>query len=623
MRFYKISSNIININNLKIIKTLFHSKLIYKRKTKKIYIKKKYNNLDKLSLNKALVISSCKEMCSYFMIKKRYYDFFKNMTNSIFNNSSIKNIESLLAINLMIYEKNINLVFNSQKLKNCNVSHSNMNNLGINYFFINKLLLENSYYKNYLLKKNKIFFSIFLTGCSGKTSVGFLLANLMIGLSFNFSTYTDYFIINNEFIFNICDKKFIDRLILDERLDLFPNIKKKYLITLSDINQFEFLPLIKDINKIKSTMALIELSSFKFNHRKFTSLTADVILFNNFSNYKSNNNMNKNSVSFKQIASRFLIKKKTLAIVDGEDQFSERHFFHNNNNFLIVYSSFDENSDIYTTEIRYSTWGTQLTLVSPAEKKTLLTINLVSKHNIRNILCVFSFGFIINIPINYIVLSMERIGSIPNRMQNLDLGTSFNLIVDYSETTEGISGIINSISENYTEKPYLVYGSSGNLDGIQNKRSVNILSKLTKKMFITTVNPRWINTNRLLYEAVQGIPTDILKYRAGSVYDWTFDFEKIPIWFQVWLYYYQNHSNLYTSHDRSLVIRICFAMLQENDIMIISGRGCNGIFEKITTDGKKIKYYYNDVEEIYRILNYVSILRRANPETQTLPWNPK
>lgn len=61
-------------------------------------------------------------------------------------------------------------------------------------------------------------------------------------------------------------------------------------------------------------LSIFELSSSKINHEKFSAFKADIILFNNFSTYKSIDSKNTNSISFKQVIVDFLSTKKTLII---------------------------------------------------------------------------------------------------------------------------------------------------------------------------------------------------------------------------------------------------------------------------------------------------------------------
>lgn len=175
------------------------------------------------------------------------------------------------------------------------------------------------FYLKFLVNKQENSLLIFLSGSFGKTSVGFLLSNLLNDLFSNFSVYNDYFIISNNFIFNAYEKKFVNRHKLDQEIFSCPEIKvtyyflkNKYLVALSSINQFELISLNKCLNELGSKMSLIELASSKFNHRNFTMLKADVILFNNFSNFKSTALESKNSTSFKQVILDFLMNQKTL-----------------------------------------------------------------------------------------------------------------------------------------------------------------------------------------------------------------------------------------------------------------------------------------------------------------------
>lgn len=55
-------------------------------------------------------------------------------------------------------------------------------------------------------------------------------------------------------------------------------------------------------------------------------------------------------------------------------------------------------------------------------KNIYFETELIGRHNVHNILSVFSFGFMLNIPINYTYLLIRKIESIPDRMQVISYG---------------------------------------------------------------------------------------------------------------------------------------------------------------------------------------------------------
>ena len=61
-------------------------------------------------------------------------------------------------------------------------------------------------------------------------------------------------------------------------------------------------------------------------------------------------------------------------------------------------------------------------------------------------------------------------------------------------------------------------------------------------------------------------------------------------------------------------------MVKKDDILIISGRGSNEIYEKLNIDGKKIQYYYNDLQEALWVLENLAELHDIKIKSHELPW---
>lgn len=59
-------------------------------------------------------------------------------------------------------------------------------------------------------------------------------------------------------------------------------------------------------------------------------------------------------------------------------------------------------------------------------------------------------------------------------------------------------------------------------------------------------------------------------------------------------------------------------MAQKDDVLVISGRGGSEIYEKLDVSGKKVRYYYNDLKEIFIALE--DLIELKNIKTKELPW---
>ncbi|MDA7705559.1 UDP-N-acetylmuramoyl-L-alanyl-D-glutamate--2,6-diaminopimelate ligase [Rickettsiales bacterium] len=171
-------------------------------------------------------------------------------------------------------------------------------------------------------------------------------------------------------------------------------------------------------------------------------------------------------------------------------------------------------------------------------------IKEVANFQIDNILCalscVISYYNLDQTKIEFLLQKLPDLTSVTGRMQKIaELPNSAKIFIDYAHTPDAIENILINAKKISHNKLHILFGAGGNRDKGKRPLMANIASKFADKIIITDDNPR--------FEDASQIRKDILLNCDKS--------KTIEV------------------ADRVEAIKFAIKNLNENDILIIAGKG--------------------------------------------------
>ncbi len=199
-----------------------------------------------------------------------------------------------------------------------------------------------------------------------------------------------------------------------------------------------------------------------------------------------------------------------------------------------------ESADIRLMEARYETSGSTLRLRTPRGEVQLQT-RLVGRPNGYNILAAAGASLAMGIDLAAIRDGIERLDGIPGRMEKVEAGQRFTVIVDYAHTPDALEKLLETLRSLPHGRIITVFGCGGDRD--REKRPVmgRIAGRLSQLVIATSDNPRSENPLRILEQIESGL-------RQGSA-----EFQLVP--------------------DRRQAIERALAAARANDVVVIAGKG--------------------------------------------------
>lgn len=197
-------------------------------------------------------------------------------------------------------------------------------------------------------------------------------------------------------------------------------------------------------------------------------------------------------------------------------------------------------ADIYPLEHRSRADGTDLILATPAGEVRVRS-RLIGLPNLYNMMAAAGAALSQGIGLEAIRLGMEQLQGVPGRLERVEEGQDFTVIVDYAHSPDALENLLRTVSQLPHRKLITVFGCGGDRD--KSKRPVmgEIAAALSDLVIATSDNPRTEN------------PLDILKEIEAGLRKGPAPYQVIP--------------------DRRRAIESAVAMAQEGDVVVVAGKG--------------------------------------------------
>ena len=302
-------------------------------------------------------------------------------------------------------------------------------------------------------------------------------------------------------------------------------------------------------------VVVMEVSSQALSYNRLHGINFDIIGFTNFTeDHLDYHKTMENYLEAKKLILNHLDKDAIICV--NKDDAYHNSFNTNNHKFI----TFGNDGDYKI--VSYSTTPKDTDLVFEYDGTLYnVTIPLTSKFNVYNFLTMLSILNQYGFDINSLLEKTELLKAPKGRCETISINGAY-AIVDYAHTPDAVEKVISTYNELKKGKIITIIGCGGDRDPKKRPLMGEIATRLSDYVIITNDNPRTEDENKIISDILKGIKKE--------------NYEVIT--------------------DRRTAIKHGIKMLEENDILLILGKG----HENYQIIGKE-KFHFDDVEEV---LNY-------------------
>lgn len=295
-------------------------------------------------------------------------------------------------------------------------------------------------------------------------------------------------------------------------------------------NALELQKLFNEMVEDDCTDAVIEASSHALALGRLSFTDIDCAIFTNLTrehldfHSTMEGYANAKSLLFSQLGQRFHNQRPRLAILNMDDEY-HKNMAEVTSADIVTYSLENQSATVYGHTIKEKNGKTEFVLDYNNESYTL-EIPMRGSYNVSNYLAAFlTLSKYYRYTIEDILKATEEFNGVPGRMQVVDEGQNFEVIVDFAHSPDALERVMQELVQNKDESQSLIAlmgHSGGNRDSGMRQPLGDILFKYADEIVFTADNPRFEPVEKIVNEMI-GIhhndnkPYSIIKDRAVAV----------------------------------------------------------------------------------------------------------
>ncbi|KNZ70476.1 UDP-N-acetylmuramyl tripeptide synthetase [Thermincola ferriacetica] len=199
-------------------------------------------------------------------------------------------------------------------------------------------------------------------------------------------------------------------------------------------------------------------------------------------------------------------------------------------------------ADVRAEKIDLRSDGVIFTAVTPRGSVDL-KLNLTGLFNVYNSLAAVASGLGENIALPVIKEALEEVKGVPGRMEKVEAGQPFAVLVDYAHTPDGLENVLSAAREFTKGRLITVFGCGGDRDRTKRPIMGEVSAKLSDFTVLTSDNPRSESPAEILRDIEEGVKPII------------------------------GPENYTVIEDRKEAIRHALNMAKTGDVVVIAGKG--------------------------------------------------
>lgn len=147
------------------------------------------------------------------------------------------------------------------------------------------------------------------------------------------------------------------------------------------------------------------------------------------------------------------------------------------------------------------------------------TSQLIGKFNAYNALAAYGVGIAAGLEREVISRGIASLESVPGRMEQVDGGQKFSVIVDYAITPDALQSVLTALKELTKGKVIIVFGATGDRDKTKRVPMGKIVAKLADRIFLTDDETYTEDPATIRQQVYEGITATHAQFKAVVVDD--------------------------------------------------------------------------------------------------------
>lgn len=164
-----------------------------------------------------------------------------------------------------------------------------------------------------------------------------------------------------------------------------------------------------------------------------------------------------------------------------------------------------ESSDVYANDIEISERGCSFLMTWHKQFRVSVSLKLAGIFNVYNALLAAGVCICAGVGPEAIRRGLEDVRAVPGRIELLETGTPYRVILDYAHSPDSLENILKAVRQTAKGRMIALFGCGGNRDAAKRPVMGEIAGELADFCILTSDNPRNEDPMAILAQIEEGI----------------------------------------------------------------------------------------------------------------------
>jgi UDP-N-acetylmuramoyl-L-alanyl-D-glutamate--2,6-diaminopimelate ligase len=236
---------------------------------------------------------------------------------------------------------------------------------------------------------------------------------------------------------------------------------------------------------------VMEVSSHALEQKRVNGVEFDIVLFTNLT--QDHLDYHKTMEAYYTAKKKLFVPdpnrhKSKTAVINVDDAYGERLARESELSVQIHYG-IEKTAAVRALQIQLRAEASQMIIQTP-DGQFECRLPLIGRHNVYNALAAVGAARAMNISQANIKKSLNTMVPVPGRLERLELGQPFGVLVDYAHTDDALRNVLTTLTEITSGRLLLVFGCGGCRDAGKRPKMGKVAAELADYTTITSDNPR-------------------------------------------------------------------------------------------------------------------------------------
>jgi len=343
-------------------------------------------------------------------------------------------------------------------------------------------------------------------------------------------------------------------------------------LKMTTVSPFLLQKMLKDMVRAGCEDAVLEVTSIALDQHRLWGIKFHTAVFTNLTH--DHLDYHQNMEQYRQAKEKLFSDYPALSVLNSDDPVSAKLAQYDSGTQLTY--GLGQNPLVAAKKVLSRPGGTDFILVV-GQKQASLNLPLPGIFNVYNALAAATVGIGLGISIESVVEGLRSIRPIPGRMEVIEVGQPFTVIVDYAHTPDALQKVYETLKPTVRGKLISVLGATGRRDRTKRPILGALAGKYADFVILTDEDPYDEDPGDIIDAVAAGVPRGRpnrggrMKVNKESEIPFKYKDSGEDIWWWRVL-------------DRKEAIAKALEMARPQDVVLVTGKGA----EKVMAVGDKL-----------------------------------